>query len=102
MNLEQEHGRKAELFNWPTDSSGFEKHRKTHYNEGKVLKAQKNKPLGNDEKSNGGERLGPGGRGVMLGPESRPVERGREGGLARGVRDEICLVTRNHIREAEG
>ncbi|XP_036197297.1 uncharacterized protein LOC118672059 isoform X2 [Myotis myotis] len=102
VNLEREHGRKAELLNWPTDSSGFEKHRKTHYNEGKFLVAQKNQPSGNKKKSNGGSgSLGSGGRGAMLGPEARPVERGWAGGLARGVKDKIGLVTRNHIQEAE-
>lgn len=103
MNLEQEHGRKAEFLNWPTDSSGFEKHRKAHYNEGKFLNTQKNQPLGNNKKSNGGsESLGSGGQGVMLGPESRPVEGGQARGLARGVKDEIGLMTRNHIQETEG
>lgn len=103
VNLEREHGRKAELLNWPTDSSDFEKRRKAHYNEGKFLKAQKNWPSGSNKKSSGGsESLGSGGRGVMLGPESRPVERGRAGGLARGVKDKIGLVTRNHIQEADG
>lgn len=96
----REHGRKAELLNWPTDSSGFEKHRKTHYNEGKFLNTQKNQPSGNNKKSSGGSESS--GRGVMLGPESRPVERGRAGGLARGVKDKIGLVTSNHIQEAEG
>ncbi|XP_006761763.2 PREDICTED: protein phosphatase inhibitor 2 isoform X2 [Myotis davidii] len=84
-----------------TYSSGFERHRKTHYNEGKFLKAQKNQPSGNKKSSGGSESLGSGGQGVMLGPESRPVERGRAGGLARGVKDKIGLVTRNHIQEAE-
>lgn len=103
MNLQQEHGRKAELFNWPTDSSDFEKRRKAHYSEGKFLKTQKNLPLGNNKNSNGGsESLGSGSRGVMSGPGSRPVERGSAGGLARGVKNEIDLVTRNHILEAKG
>ncbi|XP_023602299.1 uncharacterized protein LOC102429667 isoform X1 [Myotis lucifugus] len=85
-----------------THSSDFEKHRKAHYNEGKFLKAQKNQPSGNNQKSKGGsESLGSGGLGVMLGPESRPVERGWAGGLARGVKDKIGLLTRNHIQEAE-
>lgn len=103
VNLEREHGRKAELLNWPTDSSDFERHRKTHYNEGKFLVAQKNQPSGNKKKSNGGSgSLGTGGRGAMLGPEARPVGRGWAGGLAGGVKDKIGLVTRSHVQGAEG
>ncbi|KAM7068882.1 uncharacterized protein WM277_003635 [Molossus nigricans] len=83
-----------------TYSSDFEKRRKAHYSEGKFLKTQKNLPLGNNKNSNGGsESLGSGCRGVMPGPGSRPVERGWAGGMARGVKDEIDLVTRNHILE---
>ncbi|XP_027984209.2 protein phosphatase inhibitor 2-like isoform X2 [Eptesicus fuscus] len=85
-----------------TYSSGFEKHRKAHYNEGKFLNTQKSQPLGNNKNSNGGsESLGSGGRGVTLGPESRPVEGGQARGLARGAKDETGLVTRNHIRETQ-
>lgn len=92
-------GRRAEFLNWPTDAGGFEKHRKAHYDEGKFLSTQKKQP----SKSNGGsESLGSGSRGVMLGPESRPVEGGQARGLAGGVKDETGLVTRNHIRETEG
>ncbi|XP_016077938.1 PREDICTED: uncharacterized protein LOC107544546 [Miniopterus natalensis] len=85
-----------------TYSSDFEKRRKAHYNEGKFLKTQKNLPLDNNKNSNGySESLGSGGQGVMLGPGSKPVERGWAGGLARGVKDEIGLVTRNQIPEAK-
>ncbi|XP_059524792.1 uncharacterized protein LOC132218087 isoform X2 [Myotis daubentonii] len=85
-----------------THSSGFERHRKTHYNEGKFLSPQKNQPSGNNKKSNGGSgSLGSGGRGAMLAPEARPVGRGWAGGLARGVKDKIGLATRSHIQEAE-
>ncbi|XP_032447000.1 uncharacterized protein LOC115501303 isoform X2 [Lynx canadensis] len=38
---------------------------------------------------------------MTLDPEPRPVERGWTGELARGVNDEIGLVTGNHIREAK-
>lgn len=104
MNLQRERGRKAELLNWPTDSSDFEKHRKAHYSEGNVLKTKKNLPLGNNKNSSeGSESLGSGGQGVMLDPGSKSVQRGCcSGGLARGVKAEIGLVTRNHILEAKG
>nr|XP_014716998.2 uncharacterized protein LOC106844188 isoform X2 [Equus asinus] len=85
-----------------TYSSDFEKRRKTHYNEGKFLKTQKNLPLDNKKNSNGGSvSMGSGSRGVMLNPEPRPVERSWAGGLARGVKVETDLVTRNHILEAK-
>lgn len=95
---------KAKLLNWPTDSSDFEKRRKAHYNEGKFLKTQKNLHLGNNNKnSNGGNvSMGSGSRSVMLDPGPRPAERGSAGGPARGVKDEIGLMTRNHILEAKG
>nr|XP_025720148.1 uncharacterized protein LOC112817280 isoform X3 [Callorhinus ursinus] len=80
------------------DSSDFDKHRKSHYDEGKFLKAQRNLPFSNNKHSNeASASMGGGSRGVMLDPEPRPVEKGWTGGLARGVKDEIGLVTRNHI-----
>uniref|UniRef100_A0ABI7Y0R4 Uncharacterized protein n=1 Tax=Felis catus TaxID=9685 RepID=A0ABI7Y0R4_FELCA len=87
-----------------THSSDFINRRKTHYDEGKVFETQKSFSF-NDNKHNnkaGRANTGSGGRGMMLDPEPRPVERGRTGGLARGVSDEIDLVTGNHIREAKG
>nr|XP_019600671.1 PREDICTED: protein phosphatase inhibitor 2-like isoform X2 [Rhinolophus sinicus] len=86
-----------------TYSSDFEKRRKAHYNEGKFLKTQKNLHLGNNNKnSNGGNvSMGSGSRSVMLDPGPRPAERGSAGGPARGVKDEIGLMTRNHILEAK-
>ncbi|KAK2497593.1 hypothetical protein MC885_009093 [Smutsia gigantea] len=84
-----------------THSSDFEKHRKAHYNDAKFLKAQENLPLDNNTSSGSSISVGSGSRGVMPAPEPRPAERGREGGLARGVKDEIGLVTRNHIQEAK-
>ncbi|XP_027423337.1 uncharacterized protein LOC113907850 isoform X2 [Zalophus californianus] len=81
-----------------THSSDFDKHRKSHYDEGKFLKAQRNLPFSNNKHSNeASASMGGGSRGVMLDPEPRPVEKGWTGGLARGVKDEIGLVTRNHI-----
>ncbi|XP_008572127.1 PREDICTED: putative type-1 protein phosphatase inhibitor 4 [Galeopterus variegatus] len=81
------------------DSSDFDKHRKAHYNEGKFFKAQKNLLLDDDEDSN--RSISSDGRGVMLNPEPRPVERGWARGLARGVKDETDPVTRSHILEAK-
>nr|XP_036307664.1 uncharacterized protein LOC118726708 isoform X1 [Pipistrellus kuhlii] len=81
-----------------THTAGFEKHRKAHYDEGKFLSAQKKRP---SKSKAGSESLGSGGRGVMLGPEARPVEGGQARGLAGGAPNEIGLVTRNHIRETE-
>lgn len=39
---------------------------------------------------------------MMLDSGPRLAERGWAGGLARGVKDEIDLMTRNHIPEAQG
>lgn len=97
-----EHGRKAELLNWPTDSSDFEKRRKAHYNEGKFLKNQKNLPLDSNNSNVGNVSRGSGGRSMMLDPGPRLAERGWAGGLAREVKDEIGLTTRNHIPEVQG
>lgn len=103
MNPRQEPGRKAKLLQWPTDSSDFDKHRKSHYDEGKFLKAQKTLPFSNSKHSNGaGTSTGGSSRSVMWEPEPRPMERGWTGGLARGVKDEIGLVTRNHVPEVKG
>ncbi|XP_034845366.1 uncharacterized protein LOC118000007 isoform X3 [Mirounga leonina] len=83
-----------------THSSDFDKHRKSHYDEGKFLKAQRTLPFSNNKHNNeASTSTGRGSRGAMLDPEPRPVERGWTGGLARGVKDEIGLVTRNHIPE---
>ncbi|KAF6094871.1 hypothetical protein HJG60_011945 [Phyllostomus discolor] len=86
-----------------THSSDFEKHRKAHYSEGNVFKTKKNLPFGNNKNSSeGSESLGSGSQGVVLDPGSKSVERGCcAGGLARGVKDEIGQVTRNHILEAK-
>ncbi|XP_004398682.1 PREDICTED: uncharacterized protein LOC101372475 [Odobenus rosmarus divergens] len=86
-----------------THSSDFDKHRKSHYDEGKFLKAQRNLPFSNNKHSNeASASTGGGSRGVMLDPEPRPVERGWTGGLARGFKDEIGLVTRNDIPKIKG
>ncbi|XP_026376624.2 uncharacterized protein LOC113271124 [Ursus arctos] len=85
-----------------TYSSDFDKHRKSHYDEGKFLKAQKSLPFSNSKHSNGaGTSTGGSSRSVMWDPEPRPMERGWTGGLARGVKDEIGLVTRNHVPEVK-
>uniref|UniRef100_A0A8C7A6A1 Protein phosphatase inhibitor 2 n=1 Tax=Neovison vison TaxID=452646 RepID=A0A8C7A6A1_NEOVI len=82
-----------------THSSDFDKHRKSHYDEGKFLKAQKSLPFSKNKPCHGARSsLGSGSR-VM---EPRPVERGRMGGLTGEVQDEICLVTRNHVPEVKG
>ncbi|XP_039087450.1 uncharacterized protein LOC120231395 isoform X2 [Hyaena hyaena] len=82
-----------------THSSDFDNRRKTHYDEGKFFRTRKSF-LFDDNKHNSKE--GGGGRGMMLDPEPRPVATGWTGGLARGVKDEIGLVIRNHIPEAKG
>lgn len=99
MNPRQEPGRKAQLLPWPTDSSDFDKHRKSHYDEGKFLKAQKSLPFSKNKPCHGARSSLGSGSQVM---EPRPVERGRMGGLTGEVQDEICLVTRNHIPEVKG
>ncbi|KAF5911826.1 hypothetical protein HPG69_015804 [Diceros bicornis minor] len=102
VNLQREPGGKAKLLHWPTDSSAFEKRRKAHYDEGKFLRAQKNLPLDNNKNSNGSiVSMGGGSRGVMLSPEPRPMERSWAGGLARGVKVETDLMTKNYILEAK-
>uniref|UniRef100_A0A8C5NUR0 RIKEN cDNA 2810408A11 gene n=1 Tax=Jaculus jaculus TaxID=51337 RepID=A0A8C5NUR0_JACJA len=74
--------------------SDFEKHRKTHYNEGKFLKAQKNLPLANAEDSSGASASGSSEiQGGRMDPMPRTSERGWAGRLARGVKDETGLVT---------
>ncbi|KAG8507132.1 Protein phosphatase inhibitor 2 [Galemys pyrenaicus] len=80
----------------------FDKHRKTHYNEGKYLKTQKNLPLHTKNSSRGSVSMDSGSRGVMLNIEPRPVERGWAGRLAGGVKDDIVPATRDHILEAKG
>ncbi|XP_042770718.1 uncharacterized protein LOC122206043 isoform X5 [Panthera leo] len=87
-----------------THSSDFVNRRKTHYDEGKIFETQKSFSFDDNKHNNKGGRANTGSdsRGMMLDPEPRPVERGGTGGLARGVNDEIGLVTRNHIREAKG
>lgn len=102
MNPPWEPGRKAKLSQWPTDSSDFEKHRKSHYDEGKFLKAQKNPSSSNKHSDGASTSMGSSSRGMMRDPEPRPAERGWPGGLARGVKDEIGLVTRNHLLEVKG
>nr|KAF6457018.1 hypothetical protein HJG63_011620 [Rousettus aegyptiacus] len=84
-----------------TYSSDFEKRRKAHYNEGKFLKNQKNLPLDNNNSNVGNVSRGSGGRSMMLDPGPRLAERGWAGGLAREVKDEIGLTTRNHIPEVQ-
>uniref|UniRef100_A0A7N5JGL0 Uncharacterized LOC105239854 n=1 Tax=Ailuropoda melanoleuca TaxID=9646 RepID=A0A7N5JGL0_AILME len=94
--------RKAKLLQWPTASSDFDKHRKSHYDEGKFLKPQKNLPFSNSKHSNGaGTSTGGSSWSAMRDPEPRPMERGWMGGLARGVKDEIGLVTGNHVPEVK-
>lgn len=103
VNPRQEPGRKAKLLQWPTASSDFDKHRKSHYDEGKFLKPQKNLPFSNSKHSNGaGTSTGGSSWSAMRDPEPRPMERGWMGGLARGVKDEIGLVTGNHVPEVKG
>ncbi|XP_049493043.1 uncharacterized protein LOC125927053 isoform X2 [Panthera uncia] len=87
-----------------THSSDFVNRRKTHYDEGKAFETQQSFSFDDNKHNNKGGRANTGSdsRGMMLDPEPRPVERGWTGGLARGVNDEIGLVTRNHIREAKG
>ncbi|VFV44567.1 arf-gap with coiled-ank [Lynx pardinus] len=84
--------------------SDFVNRRKTHYDEGKVFETQKTFSFDDNKHTNkaGRATTGSGGRGMTLDPEPRPVERGWTGELARGVNDEIGLVTGNHIREAKG
>ncbi|XP_012915781.1 uncharacterized protein LOC101691438 isoform X3 [Mustela putorius furo] len=82
-----------------THSSDFDKHRKSHYDEGKFLKAQKSLPFSKNKPCHGARSSLGSGSQVM---EPRPVERGRMGGLTGEVQDEICLVTRNHIPEVKG
>ncbi|XP_037350968.2 uncharacterized protein LOC119232805 isoform X2 [Talpa occidentalis] len=84
-----------------THSSDFDKHRKTHYNEGKYLKTQKNLRLDNNKNSNRGSvSMDSRSRGVMLNTEPRPVERGWAGRLTTGIKDDIP-ATRNYILEAK-
>uniref|UniRef100_A0A8C0Q9R2 Protein phosphatase inhibitor 2 n=1 Tax=Canis lupus familiaris TaxID=9615 RepID=A0A8C0Q9R2_CANLF len=84
-----------------THSSDFEKHRKSHYDEGKFLTAQKNPSSSNKHSDGASTSMGSSSRGIMRDPEPRPAERGWPGGLARGVKDEIGLVTRNHLLEVK-
>uniref|UniRef100_I3N224 Uncharacterized LOC101956874 n=1 Tax=Ictidomys tridecemlineatus TaxID=43179 RepID=I3N224_ICTTR len=67
-----------------THSCNFDKHRKTHYTEGKFLKCQKNLPLEHDEDSCSAG-ISSGVRGVTIEPKPRPVERCWAGGLAKRI-----------------
>uniref|UniRef100_A0A8D2HM93 Protein phosphatase inhibitor 2-like n=1 Tax=Urocitellus parryii TaxID=9999 RepID=A0A8D2HM93_UROPR len=67
-----------------THSCNFDKHRKTHYTEGKFLKSQKNLPLEHDEDSCSAG-ISSGVRGVTIEPKPRPVERCWAGGLAKRI-----------------
>ncbi|XP_047562227.1 uncharacterized protein LOC125086802 isoform X5 [Lutra lutra] len=81
-----------------THSSDFDKHRKSHYDEGKFLMAQKSLPFSKNKPCHGARSSL--GSGVRV-TERRPVERGRMGGLTGEVQDEIGLVTRNHVPEVK-
>uniref|UniRef100_A0A8C6RQQ9 RIKEN cDNA 2810408A11 gene n=1 Tax=Nannospalax galili TaxID=1026970 RepID=A0A8C6RQQ9_NANGA len=83
---------------WPTDSSDFDRHRKTHYCEGKFLKAQKNQPWANEEDSSGASaRISSNAQDMMMDPKSRTVEKGWAGRLVTGVKNETGLMNDRHV-----
>ncbi|XP_029413374.1 uncharacterized protein LOC103752238 isoform X2 [Nannospalax galili] len=81
-----------------TYSSDFDRHRKTHYCEGKFLKAQKNQPWANEEDSSGASaRISSNAQDMMMDPKSRTVEKGWAGRLVTGVKNETGLMNDRHV-----
>ncbi|KAG3269851.1 hypothetical protein H1C71_022700 [Ictidomys tridecemlineatus] len=83
-----------------THSCNFDKHRKTHYTEGKFLKCQKNLPLEHDEDSCSAG-ISSGVRGVTIEPKPRPVERCWAGGLAKRVNDETDMLASRPVLDVK-